>query len=401
MSTITISVDARLRITPNNARPEVFFGDTCNWTLMLPSTHQDGDTYAIALDHDSIIWPLADALVDAGTDIATVSEDGKSVTFAFGLLSDRMRQWISGVERPMPMIVQAVRYRDGHAETLLADVIMARPVAIGGPIATGPQEDPDLDTLTITLTADPVTGAQTLTLAQYGGETVVHLPPSDVQGTDVQLNGTSVTVDGVANIVTGQANGIAPLDANSKVPTVNLPVMASGKLGVAQCNNTYGTTVVGANGAIGVKGATTTQIDAKSSQYVPVTAKILDYAVRSVSPNITAIPAATTAYSLLDATATTNSHSMTYTHAPSAAPTYTLPAVSVTTVLHEIILEVTFSADVLTYAFQDSAGNAITPIGNTPDIQAGSVVVFLCRYSAAIGNWYIVPVPVGSVPAQA
>lgn len=329
MSTLVLEAGPDRRITPYTARPEVFFGDTCDWTLTLPTPHQEGDTYAIALDHDSIIWPLADALVDAGTDIATVSEDGKSVSFSFGLLSDRMRQWISGVERAMPMIVQAVRYRDGHAETLLSDVILARPVAIGGPIATGPQEDPDLDTLTITLTTDPETGAQTLTLAQYGGETIVHLPPADIP---------------------------APVPA------------------------------------------TEAQIDARTGDGL-VTPTNLDYAVRSVLSNITDIPAATTAYTLTDASATTNSHSYTYTHAPSAAPTYTLPAVSSTTVLHEIILEVTFSANVLTYAFQDSAGNAVTPLA-TPDIQAGSVVVFLCRYSAAIGGWYIMPIPIGTAPAQ-
>ena len=397
MSTITINVDSRLRITPTNARPEVFFGDSCAWTLVLPTPHQDGDTYAIALDHDSIIWPLADALVDAGTDIATVSEDGKSVAFSFGLLSDRMRQWISGVERAMPMIVQAVRYRDDHAETILADVILARPVAIGGPIATGPQEDPDLDTLAITLTTDPETGAQTLTLAQYGGETVVHLPPSDVQGTDVQLNGVSITVDGVANIVTGQANGIAPLDASTLVPVANLPKAEPREYGIVRPYSAYGTTVT-AN-YLAISRASETYIDAKTETYRPIVPLFLDYAVRSVLPNVTAIPAETTTYSLLDASATTNSHSWNYTHAPTSAPTYTLPAVSSTTVLHESILEVTFSS-VQTYAFQDAAGNVITPL-STPDIQAGSVIVFLCRYSAAIGNWYIVPIPVGGVPAQA
>jgi len=122
----------------------------------------------------------------------------------------------------------------------------------------------------------------------------------------------------------------------------------------------------------------------------------LDDAVRAVLPAITEIPAATSAYSLLDASSDVNGHSAVYRHSPSAAPTYTLPDVEDDTVLHEITLSVLFSASVQTCTFQDSSGNTVTPL-SAPHIGAGTVVSYLCRYESLLGRWCVMPVVMGTV----
>lgn len=124
----------------------------------------------------------------------------------------------------------------------------------------------------------------------------------------------------------------------------------------------------------------------------------IDDAVRAVLPAITEIPAATSAYSLLDADSDANGHSAVYRHSPSAAPTYTLPAVEDDTVLHEITLSVLFSVAVQTCTFQDSSGNTVTPL-STPHIGAGTVVSYLCRYESLLDRWCVMPVVMGTVEA--
>ena len=151
--------------------------------------------------------------------------------------------------------------------------------------------------------------------------------------------------------------------------------------------------------------ATTSDIDDRGTgnanspwNFRPIVPNNLDYAVRSVVSNTTVIPAATSAYNLLDATATTNNHCYCYRHIPESAPTYTLPAVSDTTVVHEIVLTVRFSSTVPTYYFEDASGNAIIPL-TTPTIVDGSVIRFLCTYEPLLEQWVIVPVELGTYVA--
>lgn len=59
---------------------------------------------------------------------------------------------------------------------------------------------------------------------------------------------------------------------------------------------------------------------------------------------------------------------------------------------HECILTIKFSSTVLTYEFQDSAGNTLVPLPLNGDIEAGSVVTFLCRYNPLLAQWVIYPV---------
>lgn len=178
------------------------------------------------------------------------------------------------------------------------------------------------------------------------------------------------------------------------------------------------------------------------------------YASGGYQQGITTIPSATTAYTL---------HEGVSSHVPSAAPTYTLPDIgwkivaegwrwvryaagdgtgyyawatkengdgykrytaSATPTIgdyvytdtalttgaqaitaldnrtHECILNVRFSSAVLTYAFEDSAGNSITPL-STPSLEDGTVVSFLCQYEPLLGQWTIMPVVKGKYTAQA
>ena len=156
-----------------------------------------------------------------------------------------------------------------------------------------------------------------------------------------------------------------------------------------------GKPVWGDGGGGSAQQATDAEIDARESTTHTITPNNLDYAARSVLPNITTIPAATTSYSLLDASATTNNHSWQYFHAPEAASTYTFPAVTNTAVAHRIKLTIDFT-NTQTYSFEDASGNAITPLF-TPTIAAGDVYEFDAEYSAVKSQWLIWPHKQGAV----
>ena len=71
------------------------------------------------------------------------------------------------------------------------------------------------------------------------------------------------------------------------------------------------------------------------------------------------------------------------------------PVTAIDNRTHECILTVKFSSTVLTYEFQDSAGNTLVPLPLNGDIETGSVVTFLCRYESLLSQWVIMPVMVG------
>lgn len=99
--------------------------------------------------------------------------------------------------------------------------------------------------------------------------------------------------------------------------------------------------------------------------------------------DLTAIPSADTTYTLADGG--------NYTHSPSSAPIYIMPSITDNSTLHEITLEVKFSASALAVAFRDSNGNTITPM-SSPTITANTCISFLCRYSIGLAKWCIMPV---------
>lgn len=186
----------------------------------------------------------------------------------------------------------------------------------------------------------------------------------------------------------GAANGVAGLDANGMVPVAELPLAKDNAYGAIK-GGVEGVAISGSKlGTPYIVKATNEQIDSVAkSRYNPIVPDNLDYAVRSVLPNVTVIPAATTAYTLLGASATTNNHSCTYTHAPTSAPTYTLPAVTDATVAHHILLYVDYTT-VQTSSFVDSNNVSIVPLDN-PTISAGDVVEYLCMYDPLQAKWVI------------
>ena len=190
------------------------------------------------------------------------------------------------------------------------------------------------------------------------------------------------------------AGGYAALDENGKVASEQIPLASASKLGGIMYESSFGLSSQ-ANGKVYVYAASQGRIDGRTNQYNPITSTNLDYAVRSVLPNVTEIPAATSDYSLVDSSATTNNHSHVYSHAPTTAPTYRLPQVTDTTISHYIELTVDFTA-VQTYSFLDYQGESIVPLF-TPAIAAGDVYTFKMEYSAIKGAWLIYPQKQGAV----
>ena len=171
---------------------------------------------------------------------------------------------------------------------------------------------------------------------------------------------------------------------------------ANGKLSATllDLNVNVGTQVY--NGTqLGLAVASNSLIDQRYNTIRVITLSNLEYAVRSVLPNVTEIPAATSDYSLVDSSATTNNHSHVYSHSPSAVPTYRLPQVTNTTIAHYIELTVDFT-NVQTYSFLDYQGEPIVPLF-TPAIAGGDVYTFKCEYSNIKAAWLIYPQKQGAV----
>lgn len=189
------------------------------------------------------------------------------------------------------------------------------------------------------------------------------------------------------------AGGYPVLDENGKIASAQLSIAAANKLG-AVMPSTQGINVT-VGGFLSIDRASNAAIDVKASPFYPIVPSNLDYAVRSVLPSVTEIPAATSDYSLVDSSATTNNHSHVYSHAPTTAPTYRLPQVTNTTIAHYIELTVDFT-NVQTYSFLDHAGEPIVPLF-TPSIAAGDVYTFKMEYSAIKAAWLVYPQKQGAV----
>jgi len=297
----------------------------------------------------------------------------------------------------------------------------------------------------------------TLTAEQQGTvQSVIGLPPASTTSNGKFIgvnNGTYSIVDAVTDAyIEGSTTSLV------SGGTVTVPVVTdSNQTGVVHIDSNKGFGLAASADRLYVFGAQNNVLDSRTNSCGPVVSTNLDYAVRSVLPNVTKIPANTSLYSLLDASATTNEHSCNYSHVPAATPTYVLPDVlmriktdakwfvrnsatdgtgyygwingstnrytstdeptisdktytdtaltqgekTITVAeinVHEIVLEVRFSSAVTTYSFEDSASNTITPL-STPTISDGTVIDFLCRWSPLLGKWTVMPVPVGTYSA--
>ena len=277
----------------------------------------------------------------------------------------------------------------------------------------------------IELTVD-FTAVQTYSFLDYQGEPIVPLFTPSIAAGDVytfkmeysaikaawliypQKQG-AVADDFVMRGEVGAANGVAGLDANAKVPSEQLPTASGTRQGAVKANTTYGTNIN--FGYVTTSPASNNNIDARNGSavrlnYAPIVPSNLNYAVTAaltdsnhitltdaqkataqevfgVGGPITAIPAATSQYTL--------SYGR-FSHVPELASVYVLPAVADGTLANDIMLSIKFSTTVLTYEFQDSAGNTLVPLPLNGDIEAGSVVTFLCRYNLLLAQWVIYPV---------
>ena len=98
------------------------------------------------------------------------------------------------------------------------------------------------------------------------------------------------------------------------------------------------------------------------------------------------IPSLVTAYSLQEGVAR---HEL-----GSGYCTYTLPEVRDTSITHEVVVTVMFATATDSCMFLDYDENEITPL-STPEIEAGTVVSYLCSYDVFLESWAIMPVVYG------
>jgi hypothetical protein len=325
-----------LRIIPYGQKDVIkpVFGDTMHLTFTLADAPQAGDRYLLGLDYERILLPTMRPLCAYTEDYTA---DQNDISFDLAINTERFALWASTLKKPTPIWLQLVRVRGEEYTTILLDDILAL--------------------------------------------------PSVVDGANMVFPGTPLEdiLENKADLVDG------------KVPLSQLPPIGfeQQQADWDESDSSEPSYIRNKPTDFGSQQATDAEIDARESTTHTITPNNLNYAVRSVLPNVTTIPAATTAYSLLDASATTNNHSWQYFHAPEAASTYVFPAVTDDTVAHRIKLIIDFT-DVQTYSFEDSEGNSLTPLF-TPTISAGDVYEFDCEYSAVKAKWLIWPHKQGSV----
>lgn len=207
------------------------------------------------------------------------------------------------------------------------------------------------------------------------------------------------------------ANGVAGLDANGKVATAQLPAMnyapsshltdsgAHSDLFAGKATVHYGTTAptTGALNDLYINTSTKRQYLCTAvaagvptwteMQYLPLTGGTLTGNLLGTgitlsgqySNGVSTIPSSTSAYTFTEGV---------FKHAPTTAPTYTLPAVTATTVTHAVVLYFDCST-VASFAFQDNTGNPITV--DTKDVTpaVGETWVIWAEYSALKSTWIV------------
>ena len=106
-----------------------------------------------------------------------------------------------------------------------------------------------------------------------------------------------------------------------------------------------------------------------------------------VNPDLIVIPSATTAYTLNDVNSVEHGRAWHYVHAPTHNSTYTLPAVTDTSISHEIILDINCS-NCQNFTFTDSDGKTID-LQNDILVSPGDNYRMICVYQ--FGMWMVFP----------
>ena len=189
----------------------------------------------------------------------------------------------------------------------------------------------------------------------------------------------------------GVANGVATLGASAKVPVTQLPYANITSKGILGAKLNSGLLLN--SGELSINPAGETAIDSRNT-INPLIPQTLDYAVRSVLPNVSFISALTTDYSLLDSSATTNDHSHIYRHTPDSTTVYRLPEVTTPYLKHVIELIVNF-AYTTSYSIVDHNGNAV-PLAYPLTVALNDIITFKMEYSSFLSRWVIYPERQGS-----
>lgn len=396
----------------DGVKPHIYFRERPVIELTSEGIHA-GDSLRLAVDVDK------DFLATAPMAVATGEGEEGSATFALNCATSRFEEVINGRACLVCAYIQLTRWDGGNCEVLVDDYCYV------GSLVSITGDDVEILPKPVTIPVPDVAdagkvigvddnGNYALRDAGGGGGSVEQATDAEIDErestnrvitpnnlnyavTAALTDSNHITLTAEQQATAQAVLNVPGLDANGKVPSGELPQASASALGIVQTDSQGGTEI--ASGRIQLVGALNSDIDAKTNLRMPITAARLDYAVRSVLPNITEIPAATSAYTLIAQDATTNNHCYCYEHAPESAPTYTLPAVTGNAVKREIILTVRFSASVLTYAFEDSQCNSITPLPLAGTIADGSVVCFRCTWEALLNQWVIMPVMLGTYSA--
>jgi len=381
--------------------PSLDFGTQPTWTITatgsLPPGFADASTWSLAVARDWLSATTPMCRTSEGVEVSQTS-GGISITTPLDTLTERFLRVVDGVGEGVRCWMQVVGMDSSGTPCCMVTLpLLCRP-ALDPHGPAGPL--PPIPTTNMSK-------AEVEAIAEQAAEDVAEQAAQEVvqEALDDYYDKTATDelLDGKADLVDG------------KVPSNQLPLASynSEAPGVVWCqaDGYYG--IKTAQGQLQLEAADQLDISSRSSGYRPVVPSNLNYAVTAaltdanhitltaeqqatakevlgMSSAITTIPAATSAYSLLDATATTNNHSWHYVHEPTSAPTYTLPAVTDATVAHQIDLKVKFSASVMSYSFLDSTGSAVTPLAQ-PEVAAGTVVDFLCEYDPLSSQWAVMP----------
>lgn len=98
--------------------------------------------------------------------------------------------------------------------------------------------------------------------------------------------------------------------------------------------------------------------------------------------SITTIPASTSSYTLTEGT---------FEQAPNATPTFVLPEITDTSVVHTIKLTIKTKTGVTSVNFKDSGNQAVTPETIDGTVEAGDLVEYTCKYESLLDKWVVYP----------
>ena len=129
---ITIS---NLRFQPYTQKDayKPIFGDRLDFTFVLPDEHVAGDSYAIGLDYEKVVYPPSRPLCAYSTAFEITREEGRDLlSMSLTMNTARFRDWVSKLRKPTPITLQLVRIRGSRCDTLLLDDLLALPSIVDG-----------------------------------------------------------------------------------------------------------------------------------------------------------------------------------------------------------------------------------------------------------------------------